>query len=68
VLERCGGNKREACRVLGISYHTLQAYVKTPIPTGLEDEPFDDRIETEDDESIASPAVAAVVPAGDIVV
>ena len=28
VLERCQGNKREACRVLGISYHTLQAYVR----------------------------------------
>jgi predicted NAD/FAD-binding protein len=27
MLERCGGNKREACRVLGISYHTLQAYL-----------------------------------------
>jgi hypothetical protein len=26
VLERCRGNKREACRVLDISYHTLQAY------------------------------------------
>ena len=27
VLDRCGNNKREACRVLGISYHTLQAYL-----------------------------------------
>lgn len=27
VLERCEGNKREACRVLGISYHTLQSYL-----------------------------------------
>jgi DNA-binding NtrC family response regulator len=30
VLERCGGNKREACRVLDISYHTLQAYLRCP--------------------------------------
>jgi two-component system response regulator HydG len=28
ILDRCGGNKREACRVLGISYHTLQAYLR----------------------------------------
>lgn len=27
VLERCGNNKRRACRELGISYHTLQAYL-----------------------------------------
>ncbi len=27
VLERCANNKRHACRVLGISYHTLQAYL-----------------------------------------
>jgi len=31
VLDRCGGNKREACRVLDISYHTLVAYVRHPI-------------------------------------
>ncbi|MGE5246381.1 MAG: sigma-54 interaction domain-containing protein [Betaproteobacteria bacterium] len=30
VLDRCGGNKREACRVLSISYHTLQAYLRPP--------------------------------------
>ena len=32
ILERCDGNKREACRVLGISYHTLQAYVRIQPP------------------------------------
>jgi DNA-binding NtrC family response regulator len=28
VVHRCDGNKRKACRVLGISYHTLQAYLR----------------------------------------
>ena len=28
VLERCGHNKRHTCRALGISYHTLQAYLR----------------------------------------
>jgi DNA-binding NtrC family response regulator len=28
MLDRCGGNKRQACRVLDISYHTLQAYLR----------------------------------------
>jgi DNA-binding NtrC family response regulator len=28
VLERCCNNKRRACRELGISYHTLQAYLR----------------------------------------
>jgi hypothetical protein len=31
VLEKCGGNKREACEALGISYHTLQAYLRYPL-------------------------------------
>jgi hypothetical protein len=30
VVNRCQGNKRQACRVLGISYHTLQAYLRYP--------------------------------------
>ncbi len=29
VLERCSNNKRQACRQLGISYHTLQGYLRT---------------------------------------
>ncbi len=29
VLERCSNNKRQACRELGISYHTLQGYLRT---------------------------------------
>jgi two-component system, NtrC family, response regulator HydG len=31
VLERTKGNKRAACRVLDISYHTLQAYLRIPV-------------------------------------
>jgi two-component system, NtrC family, response regulator HydG len=31
ILNRCHGNKREACGVLGISYHTLQAYLRYPV-------------------------------------
>jgi transcriptional regulator with PAS, ATPase and Fis domain len=35
VLDRCSGNKREACRVLDISYHTLVAYLKYPLDESL---------------------------------
>ena len=31
VLDRCASNKREACRVLDISYHTLQSYLRFPL-------------------------------------
>jgi transcriptional regulator with AAA-type ATPase domain len=31
VLDRCAGNKAEACRALDISYHTLQAYLRFPV-------------------------------------
>ena len=30
VYERCGRNKRRACRQLDISYHTLEAYLRFP--------------------------------------
>ncbi|MBM3770608.1 MAG: sigma-54-dependent Fis family transcriptional regulator [Acidimicrobiia bacterium] len=32
ILGRCHGNKREACRVLDISYHTLGAYLQYRAP------------------------------------
>jgi DNA-binding NtrC family response regulator len=38
VLNRCGGNKRHACRVLDISYHTLQAYLRYPLAGSFQDE------------------------------
>jgi hypothetical protein len=28
IFERCGRNKRTACRVLDVSYHTLQTYLR----------------------------------------
>lgn len=31
VLDRCEGNKRDACRALDISYHTLQSYLRFPV-------------------------------------
>lgn len=31
VLQRCKSNKRQACQVLGISYHTLQTYLRDPL-------------------------------------
>jgi len=31
VLNRCGYNKRRACRELHISYHTLNAYLRRPL-------------------------------------
>jgi len=39
VLERAKGNKREACRVLDISYHTLQAYLRFPWQEEIIDAP-----------------------------
>ena len=32
VLDRCNGNKRRACRMLDISYHTLQAHLDMVSP------------------------------------
>jgi transcriptional regulator with PAS, ATPase and Fis domain len=46
VFERCGRNKRTACRVLDISYHTLRGYLRPvatrrgrPAPLALEEGP-----------------------------
>ena len=40
VLERCHNNKRRACRELGISYHTLQAHLKSPRRSRLDSGPL----------------------------
>jgi DNA-binding NtrC family response regulator len=34
VFEKCGRNKRRACRRLNISYHTLEAYLQVAGPSG----------------------------------
>ena len=40
TLDRCRGNKRETARVLGITYHTLNSYLRFPLmsPGGLDAE------------------------------
>jgi DNA-binding NtrC family response regulator len=38
VLDRCDGNKREASRLLGISYHTLNSYLRFPLGIVGDDE------------------------------
>ena len=56
VFQRCGGNKRRACRLLNVSYHTLQAYLQygernvssvTPLPNWARSasSPGDDEVE-----------------------
>ena len=34
MVDRCGGRRSEAARVLGISYHTLKGHLRTPAPAG----------------------------------
>ena len=38
IVERCGGNKRAASQALGISYHTLKAYLRSPYYDPVSDE------------------------------
>jgi DNA-binding NtrC family response regulator len=48
VLDRAGGNKREASRILGISYHTLNAYLRfapaAPCEPDAEERAMDDAV------------------------
>jgi hypothetical protein len=56
VVERCQGNKRQASRFLGISYHTLVAYLKDPVEDGAAE--AETGIEDGGDEAtLATPAV-----------
>lgn len=38
VYERCGHNKRRTCHTLGISYHTLSAYLRCGDPSSTADQ------------------------------
>ncbi len=44
VFERCGRNKRTACRVLDISYHTLRSYLRPPSKRGRRAPAFDNEL------------------------
>jgi transcriptional regulator with PAS, ATPase and Fis domain len=60
VLHRCQNNKRAACRVLDISYHTLQTYLRS----GLPDEAPHDAAPADDSWSMSqAPAVVHEGPA-----
>jgi two-component system response regulator HydG len=65
TLDRAAGNKREACRVLNISYHTLQAYLRYPIhdPVAPGEETWP--IEAGSDKGVVEQAPAACVAAGE---
>ncbi len=59
VLDRAGGNKREASRVLGISYHTLNSYLRFPLVVQGDldaDEPMDADEPVEAGEAAIEPA------------
>jgi Nif-specific regulatory protein len=66
VLERAGGNKREACRVLGLSYHTLNAYLRFPLDGAPQVADNETRVEEETVEQveIEPDGVAAGAAAG----
>jgi DNA-binding NtrC family response regulator len=59
VLERCANNKRRACRELGISYHTLQGYIRfrpeeRQCPTVAADESNGDCFHPDQADSVAN--------------
>ena len=58
VLDRCSGNKREASRVLGISYHTLNSYLRYPTGAAASADEGSEPLEDADDmnDSITTPA------------
>lgn len=45
VLTTCGGNKRHACRMLEITYHTLNSYLAVKVSRKTLDERLAKRIE-----------------------
>jgi transcriptional regulator with PAS, ATPase and Fis domain len=59
VLDRCNGNKRGAARALGISYHTLVAYLKYPAH-----EPVNEDSAVEPEDAAAGGECASEQPIG----
>jgi DNA-binding NtrC family response regulator len=51
VVDRCQGNKRAACQALGISYHTLQAYLRAPLVPSFDSRERAEILDIENDES-----------------
>ena len=56
VLEKCERNKRQACEVLGISYHTLNAYLAYKGPQRKRALPASDEVSATPPEIIAAPS------------
>jgi transcriptional regulator with PAS, ATPase and Fis domain len=57
ILDRCQGNKRRASRVLGISYHTLQTYLRLPVPELAPDAQMEHELELPEDSSSPEPCL-----------
>ena len=64
VLHRCGYNKRAACRVLDITYHTLQTYLREPGPPLSEHDDVPGIVEWA---SPSPPAVLHERPSGEMI-
>ncbi len=63
VLDRSKGNKRAACQVLDISYHTLQAYLRHGLDDGASAEDSGKNGEVGGDAGAPDPSGESVVEA-----
>ena len=63
VVERCHGNKRQASRFLGISYHTLVGYLKCPFDASGDNAGLSRTTGTEENDLAAATTCAEPVEA-----